>query len=139
MKTLTLKETSQSYLVEIDQAALAQEPTLLETGGRPVAVLIPTAEYNAFQTWLTMRQAPAAPVEFQREVTAFEHLKPTLQEHHPGRVVAIHGGQVIAIGDDKMAVLDDVTAKFGPIPCYIEWVEPETPRRARISSAWVAQ
>ncbi len=139
MKTLTLKETAQSYLVEIDQAALAQEPTLLETDGRPVAVLIPTAEYNAFRIWLTMRQAPAAPVEFQREVTAFEHLKPALQEHHSGRVVAIHGGQVIAVGDDKMAVLDDVTAKLGPVPCYIEWVEPETPRRARISSAWVAQ
>ena len=38
-----------------------------------------------------------------------------------------------------MAVLADVLAQFGPVPCYIEWVAPETPRRARISSAWVAR
>ena len=139
MKTLTLKETSGRYLVEIDQAAVVQEPTLLETGGRPVAVLIPAAEYDAFRAWLMMRQAAAAPAEFEREVAAFERLKPALQEQHAGRAVAVHGGQIVAVGDDKMAVLDDVIAHFGPVPCYIEWVEPETPRRARISSAWVAR
>lgn len=139
MKTLTLKETADHYLVELDQAVAVQEPTLLETGGMPVAVLIPAAEYGAFRAWLATRQATAAPAEFEREVAAFERLKPALEEQHPGRAVAIHRGQVVAVGDDKMAVLGDVLAQFGPVPCYIEWVEPETPRRARISSAWVAR
>ncbi len=105
----------------------------------PVAVLIPAAEYGTFREWLAMRQAAPAPAEFRQEVAAFKRLKPFLQEHYAGRAVAIHHGQVVAVGDDKMAVLDDVLAQFGPVPCYIEWVGSETPRRARISSAWVAR
>lgn len=139
MKTLTLKETANQYLLELDEEGVIQGPMLLETEGRPVAVLIPAAEYTAFQEWLAMRRAMTAPAEFEREVAAFERLKPALLEQYPGRAVAIHGSQVVAVGDDKMAVLDDVMKQFGPAPCYIEWVERETPRRARISSAWVAR
>jgi hypothetical protein len=139
MKTLTLKETTDHYLVEIDQTDSVREPTLLETGGMPIAVLIPPAEYDAFREWLATRQAAAAPAEFDHEVMAFERLKPALVQQHPGRAVAIYRGQVVAVGDDKMAVLGQVLAHNGPIRCYIEWVEPETPRRMRISSAWVAR
>jgi PHD/YefM family antitoxin component YafN of YafNO toxin-antitoxin module len=139
MKTMTLKETANHYVVELDQANVLQEPTLLETDGMPIAVLIPPAEYDAFREWLATRQAAAAPADFDREVAAFEQLKPALLKQYAGQAVAIHRGQVVAVGDDKMAVLDQVLAQYGPVPCYIEWVEPETPRRARISSAWVAR
>jgi PHD/YefM family antitoxin component YafN of YafNO toxin-antitoxin module len=139
MKTMTLREAADRYLIEIDHAGVTLEPTLLETDGVPVAVLIPAAEYDAFREWLATRQTPAAPAEFSQEVAAFEQLKPALQERFAGQAVAIHRGQVVAVGDDKMAVLDAVLAQFGPVPCYIEWVDPETPRRARISSAWVAR
>jgi PHD/YefM family antitoxin component YafN of YafNO toxin-antitoxin module len=138
MKTQTLKETATHYVVEIDQMA-DSEPTLLESNGRPVAVLISAAEYDAFRDWLVTRQTTAAPTEFDQEVAAFERLKPTLQKQHAGRAVAIHQSQVVAVGDDKMSVLAEVLARFGPVPCYIEWVAPETPRRVRISSAWVAR
>lgn len=61
------------------------------------------------------------------EVAAFERLKPTLQEQYGGQAVAIYQGQVVAAGDDKMAVLGRVLDEYGPVPCYIEWVEPESP------------
>ena len=137
MKTRTLKETATHYVVEIEQTA-DSEPTLLESNGKPVAVLISAAEYDAFRDWLVTRQTAPAPAEFDQEVAAFERLKPTLLKQHAGRAVAVYQSQVVAVGDDKMSVLADVLAQFGPVPCYIEWVAPETPRRVRISSAWVA-
>ena len=138
MKTQALKKTATHYVVEIDQMA-DSEPTLLESNGRPVAVLISAAEYDAFRDWLVTRQATAAPAEFDQEVAAFERLKPTLLKQHAGRAVAIYHNQVVTVGDDKMSVLTEVLAQFGPVPCYIEWVAPETPRRTRIPSAWVAR
>jgi hypothetical protein len=83
--------------------------------------------------------SPSIPAEFEREVAAFERLKPALQDQYRGRAVAIYQGQVIAAGNDKMAVLDMVLETFGPVLCYIEWVVPEAPRRARIPSAWAAR
>ena len=56
MKTQTLKETATHYIVEIDQIA-DSEPMLLESNGKPVAVLISAAEYDAFRDWLVTRQA----------------------------------------------------------------------------------
>jgi len=87
-----------------------------------------------------MRAEPfTMPPEFSLEVAAFERLRPTLQEQYGGQVVAIYQGDVVAVGSDKMGVLAQVQAEYGSIPCYIEWVEPETPRRARVTSAWIKQ
>jgi hypothetical protein len=36
-------------------------------------------------------------------------------------------------------MLDAVLQTLGPVPCYIEWVEPEAPRRARVPSVWLVQ
>jgi Family of unknown function (DUF5678) len=82
---------------------------------------------------------PSVPPAFLREAEAFTRLKPELLKQHKGRVVAIHQGKVVAVGDDRMDVLGVVLEKLGPVPCYIEWVEEETPRRARITSMWVVQ
>ena len=79
------------------------------------------------------------PADFAREVAAFEQLRPALQAQYGGRVVAIYHGQVVATGDDKMTVLDTVLSKLGPVPCYIEWVTPDTPRRVRAPLAWVVR
>jgi hypothetical protein len=82
---------------------------------------------------------PIAPPEFLREIAAFEQLKPELLKQYQGRVVAIYQGQVVAVGDSVLGVHDAVTAKFGPVPCYVEWVEEQTPRRVRMVSAWRAR
>jgi hypothetical protein len=80
---------------------------------------------------------PSTPLEFLREAVAFARLKPELLKQYKGRVVAIHQSEVVAVGDDRMVVLGMVLEKLGPVPCYIEWVEEQTPRRARTTSTWV--
>lgn len=71
---------------------------------------------------------------FNQEVMAFERLKPSLLKQYAGQFVAIYQGQVIGHGDDEIALFKEVIARNGPIPCYIEKVLPETPRRARMPS-----
>ena len=82
---------------------------------------------------------PLAPAEFEREMVAFQRLESALEAQYGGRVVAIHGGEVVAVGDDKMAVLDTVLASLGPVPWYIDRVAPGVPRRVRVPSAWIAR
>ena len=76
---------------------------------------------------------------FEREVAAFEVLDPQLQEQYAGKAVAIYQGQIVADGDTKLAVLDAVLARFGQVPCYVDWVKPSGPRRVRVPSVWIAQ
>ncbi|MGB0383751.1 MAG: DUF5678 domain-containing protein [Ardenticatenaceae bacterium] len=140
MKTIEVKATPTHYFIEVEQKMVAQQATLLQREGESVAALIPMSDYQAFVAWQATRpKAVAAPsqLEFEREVAAFEKLKPMLMKKYEGRVVAIHQGQVVAVGDDKMDVLDMVWEKFGEVPCYIEWVETETPRRVRVPSVRV--
>lgn len=80
---------------------------------------------------------PPPPAEFMEAVAAFERLKPQLMSEYAGRVVAVYQEQVVAVGDDRLTVFDEVVKKYGHVPCYIEWVEPETPRRVRMPSTWV--
>lgn len=74
--------------------------------------------------------------EFLQEVAAFERLKPQLLEQYAGRVVAIYQGRVVGSGDNVLAVHNAVIEKYGPVHCYVEWVEKDTPRRVRTASAW---
>lgn len=140
MKTVLLKETPTRYIIEVEQEALEQGPTLLQRNGEPVAVLVPLGEYQAFQDWQAAQRASAMPddPEFEAEVAAFERLKPELLKRYPGRAVAIHQGQVIEVGDDKMDVLERVRRRLGDVRCYVEWVEPDAPRRVRIPTVWEA-
>lgn len=140
MKTVLLKETPTRYIIEVEQEALEQGPTLLQRNGEPVAVLVPLGEYQAFQDWQAAQHASAMPddPEFKAEVAAFERLKPELLKRYPGRAVAIHQGQVVEVGDDKMDVLERVRRRLGDVRCYVEWVEPDVPRRMRIPTVWEA-
>jgi len=72
--------------------------------------------------------------QFEQEVLAFARLKPQLLHQYPGRVVGIYQGEVVAVGDNRLDVLDQVWDQLGEVPCYIETVEPVTPRRARMPS-----
>ena len=58
---------------------------------------------------------------------------------HAGRVVAIRNEEVVAVGDNPAAVLDDVEQRLGPGTCYIEWVDADSPRRVRVPSSWIAR
>jgi hypothetical protein len=76
---------------------------------------------------------------FEQEVAAFEQLKPALLKQYAGRYVAIYQGKVVASGDEKLTLLDQVREQFGPIVCYIEKVSPDSPRTVRLPSIRVAR
>ena len=131
MTTLTLEKPE--LVDRLAQIATAHNTTPDALLDQAVRELISTIDQGQPQT--EPKHAQDFP-EFMREVAAFERLKPELLEQYRGRVVAIHQGAVVAVGDNRMDVLGDVLEKLGPVPCYTENVEEQTPRKARITSAW---
>jgi len=131
VKRVVLKESHAPYTLAIEEEALSREPFILERDGEPVAVVIPMAEYQDFRAWREARdreeQRRKDLEAFERELEAFERLKPELLRTHRGQCVAILNGQVVESGSDKIEVLDRVYERFGYRPAYVQWVE-ERPR-----------
>ncbi len=71
---------------------------------------------------------------FMQEVAAFEALKPDLLEQYPGQYVAIYQKQVVAVGDNRLALVKEVYSQFGEVPCFVEKVTLEPMRRVRMPS-----
>lgn len=78
------------------------------------------------------------PAAFQEEIAAFERLKPTLLQQQPGLFVAIYQGKVVASGQDKLALFKWVQRQLGPVHCYVELVDADSPRTVRVPSTWIA-
>lgn len=103
------------------------------------------AVVNDFVSFLRSQHEIDAPssngdlASFEREVATFEALDAELQKRYAGKVVAIYQGQIVAEGDSKLDVLDEVLATLGPVSCYIDWVKPDGPRRVRVPSVWIAR
>ncbi len=88
---------------------------------------------------LSLRDESDAPAEFQADAAAFERMRADLRRQYPGRVVAIYKGDVVADGEDKMAVFDAVLQRYGPVVCFIDSVESTGPRHVRIPSSWITR
>lgn len=92
-----------------------------------MAALVPIAEYRAFESWREeekRRQAhQAEQAAIEQEHLAFERMLPELLKQYAGRVVAIHNGQVVDVGDDKMAVWERVRQQLKGAPVYVQIVE----------------
>jgi hypothetical protein len=73
---------------------------------------------------------------FEREIAAFERLKPALLEQYAGQYVAIYQGQVVAVGDNRLELVKQVYSRFGQVVCYVEEVTSDAPRQVRIPSFW---
>lgn len=138
MKTLTLKEAQALYTV-LDESQVAQDSNLVEQEGRPVRILVPADEYAAFLAWRKAeqqrQQQTTSDQAFQREMEAFERMKPELLRQYRNRVVAIHNGQVVEVGSENESVADVAMRAYerlGYVPVYVHRVE-ETPRVYRIS------
>lgn len=58
MKKVTLRESKAPYTLAVDDETLAHEPVMLERDGRPMAVIVPLAEYQAFRAWRAAAQEP---------------------------------------------------------------------------------
>jgi hypothetical protein len=76
---------------------------------------------------------------FEKEIAAFEVLKPTLLEQYAGQYVAIHQGKVVASGDNKLEVSRQAREQYGLVNYYVDLVALDSPRRVRIPSFWVTR
>ena len=68
-RTVVLKEAQSPYTLSLGEATLGQETVILEREGRPVAVVVPFAEYEAFAAW---RRRQEEEEEFWREQEEWE-------------------------------------------------------------------
>lgn len=68
------------------------------------------------------------------ERDAFLRMLPSLLATHPGRYVAVHGGAVVAVGDDKIEVALEAYRLVGQVPLHVGLVTTEAPRVVRIAS-----
>jgi hypothetical protein len=137
MKTLTLKEAQALYNV-LDESQVT-ESALVDHDDRPVRILVPADEYAAFLAWRKAeqqrQQRSSYDEAFQREVAAFERMKPELLRQYLGHVVAIYNGQVIEVGSENESVAEVATRlyeRMGYVPVYVQRVQ-ETPRVYKIS------
>ena len=77
---------------------------------------------------------PALPDDkWRREQRAFRALLPALLKTHRGQYVAVHEGQVVESGEDKLAVAGRAYARFGYVPIYVSLVT-EQPAVVRVPS-----
>lgn len=147
MKTLILKESQTPYA--LDEAALAEGPVQVRRveGGneRVIGVLVSPEEYATFRAWREIQQRRARmqqPHEvFEREVEAFERIKPELLQKYRGRVVAIYNGQVVEVGHPGETVAEvagRVYDQVGYVSVYVQRVE-ETPRIYKITGPRLVQ
>jgi len=78
---------------------------------------------------------PAVPQDkWRREQRAFRHLLPELLKTHRGQYVAIHEGQVVESGSDKLDIAGRAYARFGYVPIYVSLVTQEPVPPVRITS-----
>lgn len=78
----------------------------------------------------------AAPIDdkWRRERQAFDRMLPDLLATHRDQFVAIHRGQVVASGPDKIAVALQAYREHGQIPIYVGLVSDQPPSPARLPS-----
>ena len=131
MKTLTLKETQAPYTLTLDEATLAEGPVRVLRGEQTIGVLVPPDEYETFRAWQETQKrqerTQQAHEAFEREVAAFERMLPELLQEYRDRVVAIHNGQVVEVGDSKAEVSERVHQRLGEVIVYVQLVS-EHPR-----------
>jgi hypothetical protein len=72
--------------------------------------------------------------KWEQEFQAFRRLFPDLLTTYHGHYVAMHEGQVVESGDDKLAVALRVLAKIGNVPIHVGFVgeEPELVARSGV-------
>jgi hypothetical protein len=89
---------------------------------------------------LDTAEADEAEAGFEAEAAAFDRLRSSLLEQFDGQYVAIYQGKVVASGRDRFELLRQVHQEFGPVPCYIDLVEPDSSiRKVRVPSVWVVK
>ena len=92
---------------------------------------------------LEMLPAPELPIpvmdKWRSEQQAFRRQLPELLGTHRNLYVAIHDGQVVESGNDKLQVASRAYARFGYIPIYVTLVSDDTVPVTRILSPQLLQ
>jgi hypothetical protein len=70
--------------------------------------------------------------KWEREYQAFQRLVPELLKTHRSKYVAVHDEQVVDTGDDPVALIKRVHARFGYVPIHVDLVVEQPPRPIRI-------
>jgi hypothetical protein len=70
--------------------------------------------------------------KWAREHQAFLQMLPALLQTHRGKYVAIHEGQVVGSGDDKITLALHAYAQYGYVPIYVGLVAERPLPRPRI-------
>jgi hypothetical protein len=91
------------------------------------------SEANPIPTYEVVLPSPPED-KWHREYHAFLHLLPDLLKAHRGKYVAVHDGQVVGSGEDKIAVAMQAYARYGYVPIYVGLVTDEPPRIEHIRS-----
>jgi len=73
--------------------------------------------------------------KWERERRAFVRMLPALLVTHRDQFVAIHQGQAIASGPDKIAVALQAYREHGQVPIYVGLVSDQPPLLTRFPSA----
>ena len=71
------------------------------------------------------------PSKWEREHQAFQRLLPQLLATRRGQYVAIHEGQVVEVGEDKLDVALRALARVGNVPIHVGLVTTEPQPIAR--------
>jgi len=131
VKTLTLKEMQFLYTLTLNDTTLDEGPVRVLRGEQPIGVLVPPEEYEEFRVWREAKQRRVLIQQvhdaFEREVAAFDRMLPELLQEYCGRVVALHNGQVVEVGDSKEEVSERVHQQLGDVIIYVQRVS-EHPR-----------
>lgn len=75
---------------------------------------------------------PPPATKWEREYQAFLRLLPELFKSHHGKYVAIHEGQVIDSGDDRLEVIFRALEKSGGVSIHVDLVSEQPPPPIRI-------
>ena len=89
---------------------------------------------STFQT-LPAPLVPAPKIsddQWRRERSTFQQLLPKLLTESPGKFVAIHAGQVVACGNNKIEVARQAYSQCGYVPIYVGLVSSEPQKLVRI-------
>lgn len=140
---IEIQGTPTHLIIRLERKSLQRNGILLKEDGKPVATLMPVitdklAKNEEEASFARPHEAARFP-EFEQEIMAFEQMKPELLKQYPGQAVAIYQGKVVATGENKMAALRNAEKLLGSIRCYVEWVEPSTPRQVLSPSAFIKE
>lgn len=70
--------------------------------------------------------------QWRHDRAEFQRLLPRLLKDSAGKFVAVHDGQIVACGDDKIVVAQQAYSQCGYVPIYVGHVVAEPPSPIRM-------